>query len=237
MKEGNPAVAERFLPGSEAHREAVAAGKFVSIGISRLRLGSDGVGVTTLICGYGCPLRCQYCLNPQSFAPDTPLRAYSPEELISVLSPDSLYFYSTGGGVTFGGGEPLLQADFLPRFRAVADPRWKINAETSLSVPEQALLTAIPSVDHWFVDVKDGDGDRYRAYTGAEATRTLENLRLLLDAVGPERVTVRLPLIPGFNTEEGREETAALITSLGGKRLDRFTYRLPKGKKQQNPAP
>jgi len=123
-----------------------------------------------------------------------------------------------------------LQADFLPRFRAVADPRWKINVETSLSVPEEALLTAIPAVDHWFVDVKDGDAARYRAYTGADSERTFSGLRLLLDTVGPHRVTVRLPLIPGYNTEEEREKTAARVTALGATHLDRFSYRVPKKK-------
>ena len=50
--------------------------KFKAIGISRLRMGSDGEGVTTLVAAYGCPLRCKYCLNPMCFQPDYKIEEY-----------------------------------------------------------------------------------------------------------------------------------------------------------------
>ncbi len=81
--------------------------------VSRLRMGTDGKGVTTLVCFHGCPLSCKYCVNDHCHQTDTERADYTPEELISVLSIDEPYFLMTGGGVAFGGGEPLLQAGFI----------------------------------------------------------------------------------------------------------------------------
>lgn len=80
----------------------------VLIGLSRHRIGVDGAGVTTLVAFHGCPLNCKYCLNPQALSPKGVWKRYTPDELFRVVSKDDLYFRATGGGITFGGGEPLL---------------------------------------------------------------------------------------------------------------------------------
>jgi pyruvate formate lyase activating enzyme len=63
----------------------------------------------------------------------------------------------------------------------------------------------------------------------------LENLRLLLSLVGSERVTVRLPLIPGFNTDADREKSRALLGSMGVVHFDLFTYDTERGKRKISP--
>jgi len=205
---------------------------FRAFGISRLRMASDGVGVTTLVCGYGCPLRCRYCLNPQSWSAGIPTRDYTPEGLWKVLKIDDLYFRATGGGVTFGGGEPLLYADFLPAFRAVCGPDWTINVETCLAVERSAVALAAEAADVFFVDIKAWDDDLYRAYTGRERTLARENLAWLLARVGPERVVVRVPAIPNFVTPEAADAAAEHLRAMGVTRIDRFAYRLPKNEKE-----
>lgn len=87
------------------------------IGISRHRLSTDGDGVTTLVAFHGCPLRCRYCLNPQSLSDGERFRFYTPEELYAETRIDELYFIATNGGVTFGGGEPSLHTHFISEFR------------------------------------------------------------------------------------------------------------------------
>ena len=67
---------------------------------------TDGIGVTTLVAAYGCLLRCQYCLNPHSWQQETNQCEYTPEKLLNEVKQDNLYFLATGGGITFGGGEP-----------------------------------------------------------------------------------------------------------------------------------
>lgn len=89
------------------------------IGIARHRLSTDGEGVTMLVAFHGCPLRCSYCLNPQSLGDGGRFRKYSPEELYAETRIDELYFIATNGGITFGGGEPCLRFDFIREFRAL----------------------------------------------------------------------------------------------------------------------
>lgn len=81
--------------------------------ISRLRMASDGAGVSTLVAFFGCPLECRYCANWICNDEDTERKYYTQDNLVSVLSQDDIYFKTTGGGMVFGGGEPLSQADFF----------------------------------------------------------------------------------------------------------------------------
>ena len=104
------------------------------IGIARHRLSTDGDGVTTLVAFHGCPLRCRYCLNPQSLGDGGRFREYSPEELYAETRIDELYFIATNGGVTFGGGESCLHADFIREFSELCGASWQLNLETSLNV-------------------------------------------------------------------------------------------------------
>lgn len=195
------------------------------ITFDRLRMLSDGDGITTLVVFHGCPLRCRYCLNPFSFAPETRRSLMTAGELYEKVRLDELYFLATGGGVTFGGGEPLLQAAFLEQFRRLCGPDWHLCAETSLNVPRQLVTLAAQCMNHFYVDCKDLNPEIYRAYTGADNDQLLSNLEYLLSVVGPERITLRVPLIPGYNTPEDREKTVAQLKEMGVTQFDLFTYR------------
>ena len=194
------------------------------LGISRHRLGSDGVGVTTLVGFWGCPLRCKYCLNPKCFDENARTVEYSPEELYEKLKIDDLYFVSTGGGVTFGGGEPLLNSAFIKKFCEIVKGRWSINVETCLNVPRKNLLEIIDYVNEFFVDIKDTNNEIYKSYTGLDNKRALDNLALLVS--NHKNITVRLPLIKGYNTQEDREKSEALLKNMGVVKLDKFEYRV-----------
>ena len=197
---------------------------FPSIGYSRLRMEVDGEGVTTLVCAQGCPLRCKYCINPESSRDrGRPRHIFTPESLYEAVKLDSLYFLATGGGITFGGGEPLLYVGFIEEFVKLA-PDWKINCESSLWVSPRAVERAAQIVDHFIVDIKDTDPEIYRAYTGKEFQKVADNLRLLLSLVGADRITVRLPLIPDYNTDAHRDRSEALLREWGVTRFDRFDY-------------
>ena len=192
---------------------------------ARLRMQTDGKGITTLVCFHGCPLRCRYCINPFSFAEDTKRELLTPQQLYDRLKIDALYFLATGGGVTFGGGEPLLYGRFLQEFREICGNTWHLCAETSLNVPREQVELAAGCIDHFYVDCKDTNPDIYRRYTGRNNEKMLENLRFLLSLVGPERITVRLPLIPEYNTEEDRQHSRDALQKMGIQKFDLFTYR------------
>ena len=193
---------------------------------ARHRMLVDGQGVTTLVCFHGCPLRCHWCLNAFTLNPAAKREMLTPRELYEKVCIDELYFLATGGGVTFGGGEPLLYSDFLLEFRKICGPDWHLCAETSLNVPWENVAKAAVCIDHFYIDCKDTDPDIYRRYTGQDNAQMLENLRRLLEIVKPERITVRIPLIPEYNTEEDQIRSRNLLQTLGVVNFDLFTYKV-----------
>ena len=195
------------------------------IGISRHRLTTDGEGVTTLVAFHGCPLRCKYCLNPQSFAQEGVWKQYDCEQLYEEVKIDELYFLATHGGVTFGGGEPALQSNFISEFRRLCGTGWKITIETSLNVPQENIERLLPMVDCYIVDIKDMNNDRYETYTGKSNTRVIENLRWLVIQGKAKQITVRVPHIPSYNTETDIENSIHQLKEIGLSDFDRFTYR------------
>lgn len=197
------------------------------IGIGRHRLATDGEGVTTLVAFHGCPLRCKYCLNPSSLSPDGIWARYDCAKLYEEVKRDELYFLATGGGVTFGGGEPCLQSEFINDFRQLCGPQWKLTVETSLNVPKRNIEKLVPIIDTYIVDIKDADNDIYKRYTGKGNENVFENLRYLVEQGMAERIIVRTPIIPSYNTEEDIDRSTQLLKELGITRFDKFTYKTP----------
>ena len=196
------------------------------IGIDRLRINSDGVGVTTLVCFWGCPLSCQYCLNPQSWRTKTGIRNITPLQLFQEVSIDKLYFFATGGGVTFGGGEPLLYPRFLKEFHEFVEGEWKINLETSLNVPIESLQLIADCIDCFYIDIKDTNNEIYTRYTGKKNERVFANLAWLVEHIGEEKIVVRVPLIPDFNTISNVNDNIKFLKDKYKKiTIDQFEYR------------
>jgi pyruvate formate lyase activating enzyme len=194
------------------------------IGIDRHRLGADGRGVTTLAAFHGCTLRCKYCLNRRCLESAEGLPTYTPEQLFKYVSIDNLYFIATGGGVCFGGGEPLLHSDFICEFKEHCGKSWNITVESSLNVLQEAVKAVVPVVGDFIVDIKESNLDIYRAYTSGDGSRAWDNLRYLLSVVGPRRIMVRVPLIEGYNTEADTAKTIAALTEMGITNIDSFKY-------------
>lgn len=195
---------------------------------ARHRMQTDGQGITTLVCFHGCPLRCKWCINPFSYSPDTKRTEMTAQELFDKVRIDDLYFLATGGGITFGGGEPLLYAPFLQEFRRLCGDRWHLCAETSLAVPWENVAVAAECIDVFYVDCKDTDPEVYLKYTGRNNQLMIENLKKLLQLIGPQRIIVRVPLIPGYNTEKQRQKSRDFLFSMGIEQFDLFTYRTTK---------
>ena len=140
-------------------------------------------------------------------------RVMDEEQIVSEILKDRM-FYGDTGGVTFSGGECLLQADFvtavLTRARALG---LHTAVDTSGCVTWSALEKTIPCTELYLYDIKCLDRDRHKAFTGGDNAVILENLKRL-SACGRE-IWIRIPVIPDFNdTEAEMTAIAELIATL-----------------------
>lgn len=193
------------------------------IGIDRHRLATDGDGITTLVAFHECPLRCAYCINAQCFK-ELPECKLTVDKLIERLMPDNIYFLATGGGVTFGGGEPLLYADFISEFTRKMPEEWKITIESSLNVPNKNIFKVAQFADLLVIDIKDMDEFIYKQYTGKDNSFVLANLKWLVDNGYADKTIIRIPLIKNYNNKSNQIKSREILESIGFSRFDIFRY-------------
>ena len=134
-----------------------------------------------------------------------------PEALVEQLAIDHCYFVYTEGGVTFGGGEPLLHSRQIMAFAELCPKEWNITLETSLNVPAELLLPLLTGRFSLIVDIKAMQPEIYLNYTGQENRQAVENLRTLRAQIPKNRYVVKLPMIPGYS---GKTEINASLKAL-----------------------
>lgn len=193
--------------------------------IDRLRMGTDGDGITTLVGFYGCPLHCKYCINNHCHATNSDSIITS-KDLYNRVKIDQLYFKATGGGLTFGGGEPLLNAKFIEEVMIFGAKDWHTTIETSLNVPIEDWQCLIDYIDEYIVDVKDMNPFIYKTYTDTNNDTVINNLKELQQHRLSDKVLIRLPLIYGFNNKEDIQRSRQEIEKIGFARFDEFKYKI-----------
>lgn len=161
----------------------------------------DGEGLRCAIFMSGCPLRCVYCHNPDTWQSGVGFTA-TPEELAGRLKRFLPYFRASGGGVTFSGGEPLLQAKELLRLAELLRAEGiSYTLDTSGGVPlseDVKRLTAEASLV--ICDLKFPDAESYLRYTGSDGGCSFSYLRYLSES--GKRTWVRTVIVPGLNDSE-----------------------------------
>ena len=200
------------------------------IGINRHRLASDGKGVTTLVGNSYCNLGCKYCLN--KIHKDRAVILHSPESLLEEVKIDDLYFSMTSGGITFGGGEPLLDIGFIEKFVALVKNKgydWKISVESAINVPLCVLKRALKVVDYFIIDVKAIDNLIYKKYTGVSNELVMNNLhyigeQIMCGNISADNFLIRIPIIPNYSGDLNALESKAYLRLLGFKNFDIFKY-------------
>ena len=192
-------------------------------GISRHRMAIDGKGITTLVGFMGCPLKCKYCLNEQchtsTFEKDDltlrrDIQLLSPKELYDIVKIDNIYFQTTGGGICFGGGEPIQNHSFIIAFAQLCPTNWKITLETSLHCSLTTIEALAPYVHEWIIDIKDMNGSIYKQYTGVES-KVVRQLKAIKKCVPIEKITIKVPHIPHFNTDEDVKRSVEELQKMG----------------------
>lgn len=235
----------------------------------------DGPGIRTSVFIKGCPLRCQWCCNPESqtqnpelaFLPfrcvacgrcmeKCPERAIHPDqagrpvrdhklcvscgmcvsacphyawkhygkwmstdEVFDEVLRDELFYRISGGGVTFTGGEPMGQREFL---RALLKCGRYHGIHTALQTcgyaSEEYIESIFPLVDLFLMDLKHMDSAEHQRLTGVGNELILANIRWLSDRGA--QVVYRIPLVPGYNdTSENMHQTGQFVKLLGAKGL------------------
>ena len=192
-------------------------------GVERLREETDGPGIRTLVVMNDCHLGCKYCLNKDYINIFPMNSAMSQYELTELVKKDMVYFEMSGGGVTFGGGEPLLSPEYIRAFKE-ANSHLHVAVETSLNVPYENFEQAADYADLWIVDIKDMNEENYRAYTGRSNENVIYNLTDLLKRVPADKIVCRVPLIEGFNSRTDVEKSVARLKEMGVVNLCEFTY-------------
>jgi pyruvate formate lyase activating enzyme len=145
-------------------------------------------------------------------------------EVMSEVERDIPFYDSSGGGVTFSGGEPLLQAGFLAALLQACRSSEIHTALDTCGFATWEILDRVRSfVDLFLYDIKLMDPPRHRKYTLVFNTRILDNLQRL--ARLGHNITVRVPVIPGINDDlENLRLTGAFAADLGLSRLDLLPY-------------
>ena len=157
-------------------------------------------------------------------------KEYTSSELAGLLNGQAAILRANEGGVTFSGGEPLAQADFIAE---VIDQLETVHVllDTSGYGPEAALRHLLARVDHVYYDLKLVDRDAHMRYTGQTNERILENLRVLGASGVP--FVIRVPLIPGVtDADENLAGIADLARQMpGGAPVDLLPYNRAAGAK------
>jgi len=162
----------------------------------------DGPGIRTTIFLQGCPLFCPWCHNPESRVLDQKsdkgffFRRISLNDLFTEIEKDILFFNESGGGVTFSGGEPLSQEEFLAEALKKCRERKIYSAVDTCGVGGKTSVDTLALADLILFDIKGLNSAALKRETGASAATVSRTLDGLVEK--GQRIWLRLPLIPGY---------------------------------------
>ncbi|MBF0580208.1 glycyl-radical enzyme activating protein [Erysipelotrichaceae bacterium RD49] len=170
----------------------------------------------------GCGKCADVCLNQaRSISGQT----MTLNEIFHVVLKDEAYYQATGGGLTLSGGEATLHAQSLiPLLKALKTRKISIAIETCGASHLENFKLLLPYIDQWLFDLKSMDSKSFQEATGGNLGQILETLTFLAHQK-PDAITIRMPLLPGFNDNpETMAKIAQLMKSLGLHQIDLLPY-------------
>lgn len=173
----------------------------------------DGPGLRFLLFVQGCPLRCLYCHNPDSWLPCDFKEERTADEIFEIFDE---YKKMCSGGITISGGEPLMQKEFLSELVHLFHCEGIHTAiDTAGSIPLDDSKQLIEDTDLFILDIKQSDEAKYRNLTGGDLHITLSNAKLLSDC--GKKMWIRYVLVPGITDDiEDIKKEASIISELNG---------------------
>ncbi len=182
----------------------------VGDGISILRENCNGCGECVKVCNSGAL---------EIYGMDVTL-----DDIVKVVERDSVFYKNSGGGVTFSGGEPYFQPDFLLSLLEECKNRGISTAVDTSSLADWKIIeTSLEFADLFLYDLKDYSSERHKTFCGVGNELILDNLKSLLE-VGKE-VVVRIPVIPGYNfSEDDFDGYLDVLSKLNCRRVDLLPF-------------
>lgn len=160
----------------------------------------EGNGIRMAVFMCGCPLRCVYCHNPDTWDMASGTK-YTPDELVKKADRYNAY-YLNGGGVTFTGGEPLFQSEFLEEaLKAFKNRGYHTAIDTSGAVIPDNIDSIIGNTDLFIIDLKFSTDSDYKKYCMGSISKPLELMKKVSDS-GKE-LHLRTVILPDINDSEG----------------------------------
>lgn len=194
---------------------------------------NDGPGIRTTVFLKGCNLKCPWCANPenmkyekQKYIKNEEIGIYGMDmdilELFDEIIKDKEYYSKSGGGVTFSGGEALLQAKSLePLLNKLKENNINVCFETALMVQMELLELIISYVDRFIVDIKILDEDKIKDVLYGNINLYYNNLDLLFK--GGKSVTFRIPLVKGYTLDSYNiDKIIELLKKYKGSKVEIF---------------
>jgi pyruvate formate lyase activating enzyme len=179
----------------------------------------DGPGIRVTFFMKGCPLSCWWCHNPEGISPQPEKvkqvnkvgekefpkteevgKFYSVEDILVILDKERIFIDQSKGGVTFSGGEPMMQSDFLlEALMACREKGFHTCVDTSGFSSADRFKEIIPYTDLFLFDLKHLDSVKHKEFTGVSNEIILCNYKLILES--GKDIMIRIPVIPGFNDD------------------------------------
>ena len=197
----------------------------------------DGNGIRTIVFLKGCVLRCRWCCNPESQEYDIQTmmvqgkpkvigRDVTVAEVMKTVEKDRQYYWRTGGGLTLSGGESLCQPEFATALLQAAQESGISTAMESMGCAKwETIEKLLPYLDQNLLDIKHMNPRKHKEFTGRSNELMIENAMKIAKS-GMTELSIRVPVIPGFNdTEEEIRQIAAYTATLPNvKRMHLLPY-------------
>ena len=194
----------------------------------------DGPGIRTTVFFQGCPLQCAWCHNPEGipqylegakgYHSHSAARKYSIDDLMEEILKDQVFYDESGGGVTFSGGEPLMQTEFLLELlKKLKEKNINTAIDTSGYAPVDIFRDVVERCDLVLFDLKIIDNGKHKLYTGTGNSLIHKNLKYLQESGKAFRI--RIPLVNGITaSEENLDGICAMLEKLKPVEIDLLSY-------------
>ncbi len=202
----------------------------------------DGPGIRVTFFMKGCNLSCRWCHNPEGISPlpetfeqvnrigqkefrftEEAGKLYTVNDILEILEKERIFFLQSGGGVTFSGGEPMMQTEFLlEALKACKSNEYHTAVDTSGYSQPDNFKAVIPFTDLFLFDIKHLDDAEHNLYTGVSNSLILSNFTMLSES--GKDIMVRIPVIPGINDDlKSLNDLKKFIMAHGSKNLKRIS--------------